>query len=58
MAIRVIDLEITGVDSTDHVVEVGSVDLLPDGSIGKFQEHLVKAFVIVGARPPAKGLIT
>ena len=42
MAIRIIDLETTGIDSTDHVVEVGSVDLLPDGSIGKFQEYLIK----------------
>ena len=33
MAIRVIDLETTGVDATDHVVEVGSVDLLSDGGI-------------------------
>ena len=42
MAIRVIDLETTGIDSTDHVVEIGSVDLLPDGSIGRFQEYLIK----------------
>ena len=42
MAIRIIDLETTGIDSTDHVVEVGSVDLLPDGSIGKYQEYLIK----------------
>lgn len=42
MTIRVIDLETTGIDSTAHVVEVGSVDLFPDGSIGKFQEYLVK----------------
>jgi exodeoxyribonuclease X len=42
MAIRVIDLETTGVDSTDHVVEAGSVDLLPDGTIGRFQEHLIR----------------
>jgi DNA polymerase III epsilon subunit-like protein len=42
MTIRVIDLETTGINSTDHVVEVGSVDLLPDGSIGRFQEHLIK----------------
>ena len=42
MAIRVIDLETTGIDSTAHVVEVGSVDLLPDGSFARFQEHLIK----------------
>lgn len=42
MAIRVIDLETTGLDSTAHVVEIGSVDLLPDGTIDKYQEHLVK----------------
>jgi exodeoxyribonuclease X len=42
MTIRVIDLETTGIDSTDHIVEVGSVDLLPDGSISRFQEHLIK----------------
>lgn len=42
MTIRVIDLETTGIDSTAHVVEVGSVDLLPDGTIGRFQESLVK----------------
>lgn len=41
MAIRVLDLETTGIDPTDHVVEVGSVDLLPDGSITKHQEFLV-----------------
>jgi DNA polymerase III epsilon subunit-like protein len=33
MAIRVLDLETTSIDPTDHVVEVGSVDLLPGGSI-------------------------
>src|ERR1017187_2300952 len=42
MAIRIIDLETTGIDSTDHVVEVGSVDLLSDGSIGRYQEYLIK----------------
>jgi exodeoxyribonuclease X len=42
MTIRIIDLETTGIDATDHVVEVGSVDLLPDGSIGRFQEYLIK----------------
>src|ERR1035437_4052470 len=42
MTIRIIDLETTGIDSTDHVVEVGPVDLLPDGSIGRFQEYLIK----------------
>jgi DNA polymerase III epsilon subunit-like protein len=42
MTIRIIDLETTGLDPTAHVVEVGSVDLLPDGSIGKYQEHLIK----------------
>ena len=41
MTIRVIDLETTGISSTDYVVEVGSVDLLPDGSITKHQEFLV-----------------
>ena len=38
MTIRIIDLETTGFDSTAHVVEVGSVDLLPDGSIRRFRE--------------------
>ena len=42
MAIRIIDLETTGIDPTDHVVEVGSVDLLPDGTIARHQERLVK----------------
>lgn len=42
MTIRIIDLETTGLDPTAHVVEVGSVDLLPDGSIGKYQKHLIK----------------
>ena len=42
MAIRIIDLETTGIDPTDHVVEVGSVDLLPDGTITRYQEYLVK----------------
>ena len=42
MAIRIIDLETSGIDRTAHVVEIGSVDLLPDGSIGRFQEHLIK----------------
>src|SRR5664279_2815343 len=42
MAIRIIDLETTGIDPSAHVVEIGSVDLLPDGSIGRFQEHLIK----------------
>ena len=42
MAIRIIDLETTGIDSTDHVVEVGSVDLLSDGSIGRYQEYLTR----------------
>jgi Exonuclease len=41
MAIRVIDLETTGIDATDHVVEVGSVDLLQDGSITRHQDFLV-----------------
>jgi exodeoxyribonuclease X len=41
MTIRVIDLETTGISSTDYVVEVGSVDLLPDGSITKHQEFLI-----------------
>ena len=42
MTVRIIDLETTGIDPSDHVVEVGSVDLLPDGSISRFQEHLIK----------------
>ena len=42
MHIRIIDLETTGVESSDHVVEFGSVDLFPDGSIARFQQHLVK----------------
>lgn len=41
MTIRVIDIETTGIYPTDHVVEIGSVDLLPDGSITKHQEFLV-----------------
>jgi exodeoxyribonuclease X len=41
MAIRVIDLETTGIDATDHVVEIGSVDLLQDGSITRHQDFLV-----------------
>jgi exodeoxyribonuclease X len=42
MTIRVIDLETTGVDPTDYVVEIGSVDLLTDGSIGNHLGFLVK----------------
>jgi DNA polymerase III epsilon subunit-like protein len=40
MVIRIIDLETTGIDPTAHVVEIGSVDLLPDGTIARHQEHL------------------
>lgn len=41
MVIRIIDLETTGVASEDHVVEIGSVDLLPGGTITRHQEHLI-----------------
>src|SRR5476651_2795714 len=42
MTIRIIDLETTGINATDHVVEVGSVDLLSDGTITRPQEQFVK----------------
>ena len=49
MTIRIVDLETTGLNSTDHVVEIGSVDLTPDGSIGRFQDHLVKPPCLIPA---------
>jgi exodeoxyribonuclease X len=58
MTIRIIDLETTGINATAHVVEVGSVDLLPDGIIARAQEHLVKPPCLIPAEAQAVHHIT
>jgi DNA polymerase III alpha subunit (gram-positive type) len=58
MTIRIIDLETTGIDTTAHVVEVGSVDLLPNGIIARAQEHLVKPPCLIPAEAQAVHHIT
>ncbi len=58
MTIRIIDLETTGIDATAHVVEVGSVDLLPDGTIARHEEHLVKPPCLIPAEAQAVHHIT
>jgi len=58
MTIRIIDLETTGIDATAHVVEVGSVDLLSDGTISRHQEQLVKPPCLIPAEAQAVHHIT
>ena len=55
MTVRIIDVETTGTDPTkDAIIEIGSVDLVADGSITNQQSTLVRPGIPV---PPESSAV-